>query len=80
MKKTFSSFDLGIDHLFPSEPEGRKQKKEEPQCFACLDVSELGDLVEGAQGKRTKDATKHAVNVFQKTFSVNVFFCIELLQ
>ena len=29
MKKTFPSFDLGIDHLFPSEPEERKQKKEE---------------------------------------------------
>ena len=24
MKKTFPSFDLGIDHLFPSEPEERK--------------------------------------------------------
>ena len=30
-KKTFPSFDLGIDHLFPSEPEERKQKKEEEQ-------------------------------------------------
>ena len=29
MKKTLPSFDLGIDHLFPSEPEERKQKKEE---------------------------------------------------
>ena len=27
MKKTFLSFDLGIDHLFPSEPEERKQNK-----------------------------------------------------
>ena len=35
MKKTFPSFDLGIDHLFPSEPEERKQKKEEQQRFAC---------------------------------------------
>ena len=45
MKKTFPSFDLRIDHLFPSEPEERKQKKEEQQRFACLDVSELDDLV-----------------------------------
>ena len=29
LKKIFPSFDLGIDHLFPSEPEERKQKKEE---------------------------------------------------
>ena len=31
MKKTFPSFGLEIDHLFPSEPEERKQKKEEQQ-------------------------------------------------
>ena len=34
MKKTFPSFDLGIDHLFPSERNERKQKKEEQQCSA----------------------------------------------
>ena len=33
-KKTFPRFDLGIDHLFPSEPEERKQKREEQQRFA----------------------------------------------
>ena len=44
MKKTFSSFDLGIDHLFPSGPEERKQKKEQQQ-FASIDVSKLEDLV-----------------------------------
>ena len=45
MKKTFPSFDLGIDHLFPSHPwKELKQKKEEQQRFACLDVSELDDL------------------------------------
>ena len=27
-RKSFPSVDLGIDHLFPSEPEERKQKKE----------------------------------------------------
>ena len=68
MKKTFPSFDLGVAHLFPSEPEEKKQKKEEPQRFACLDVSELNDLVEGAQAKTTKYATKYAVNVFQDNF------------
>ena len=46
MKKTFPSFDMGIDHLFPSELGERKQKKEE-QRFVCLDVSNLDDLVEG---------------------------------
>ena len=66
MKKTFPSFDLGIDHLFPSDPEERKQKKEEQQRFACLDVSKLDDLVEGAQAKTTKYAIKYAVNVFQR--------------
>ena len=39
MKETFPTFDLGIDHLFTSEPEERKQKKEEQQRFACHDVS-----------------------------------------
>ena len=66
MKKTFQSFDLGIDHLFPSEPEERKQKKEEQQRFACIDVSELYDLVEGAQAK----TTKYTVRVFQGKFCI----------
>ena len=71
MKKTFPSFDLGIDHLFPSEPEERKQKKEEQQRFACLDVSKLDDLVEGAQAKTTEYTTKYAaVNVFQGNFCI----------
>ena len=73
MKKTFPIFDLGIDHLFPSEPEERKQKKEEQQRFACLDVSEQDDLVEGAQSKTTKYATKYAVNVFQVIFAFNYY-------
>ena len=45
MKNTFPSFDLGIDHLLPSEPKQKKQKKEEQQRFACLDVRKLDDLV-----------------------------------
>ena len=36
MKKTFPSFDLGIDHLFPSDPEERKQKKEEKRFFKVI--------------------------------------------
>ena len=36
MKKTFPSFDLGIDHLFPSEPKERKQKKEEQQHLLVI--------------------------------------------
>ena len=69
MKKTFPSFDLGIDHLFPSHPWKElyiKQKIEEPQRFACLDVSELDDLVDGAQAK----TTKYAVIVFQGNFCI----------
>ena len=68
MKKTFPSFDRGIDHLFPSEPEERKQKKDEQQRFACLDISKLDDLVGRAKTKTTKYATKYAVNVFQGNF------------
>ena len=39
MKKTFPSFELGIDHLFLSELKERKQKKEEQQRFASMLVS-----------------------------------------
>ena len=50
----------------------RKQKKEEQQRFACIDVSELDDLVDGAQAKTTKYfATKYAVIVFQGNFCIN---------
>ena len=70
MKKTFQSFDLGIDHHFPSEPKERKQKKEEQQHFACPYVSKLDDFVEGAQAKTTKYATKYAVNIFQGNFCI----------
>jgi len=72
MKKTFPSFDFGIGHLFPSEREEKKQKKEEPQRFACLDVSELDNLVKGAQAKTTKYATKYTVNVFQGNFCIKL--------
>ena len=74
MKKTLPSFDLGFDRFFPSEPQERKQKKEEQQRFACIDVSKLNEIVEWAQAKTTKYATKYAVNVFQGNF------CIYLLQ
>ena len=73
MKKTFPSFYLGIDQFFPSEPEERKQKKEEQQRFACIDVSKLDDLVEGTQAKTTKYATKYTVNVFKVIFAFNYY-------
>ena len=70
MKKIFPSFDLGIDHLFPSDPWKESKKKEEQQPFACLDVSELDDLAEGAQAKTKYYATKYTVNVFQNNFCI----------
>ena len=71
MKKIFPSFDLGIGPSLFLRPVERKQKKEEQQPFACLDVSELDDLAEGAQAKTTKYyATKYTVNVFQNNFCI----------
>ena len=70
MKRTFPSFDLGIDNLFPSEPEERKQKKEEQQRLLVIN---LDDLVEGAQAKTTKYPTKYAVNVFKVIFVFNYY-------
>ena len=64
-EENLPNFSLGFDNLFTPEPEKKKQKKEEPQRFACLDERELDDLVEGAQAKSTKYATKYAVNVLQ---------------
>jgi len=69
MEKNFPNFDLGLSYLFSPDPEGKKQKKEE-QRFAYLDDRELDDLVEGAQAKTTKYATKYAVNVFQGDFCI----------
>lgn len=36
MKKTFPSFDLGIDYLFPSEPEERKKRKKNNSTLHAL--------------------------------------------
>ena len=72
MKNTFPSFDLEIDHLFPSEP--RKESKRKKNNSAC--VSNLDDLLEGAQAKglkTTKYATKYAVNVFKVIFAFNYY-------
>ena len=52
MKKTFPSFDLRID------TEEGKQKKEEQQRFACLDVSKLDDLVEELSSEDNKICNK----------------------
>ena len=69
MKDTFPSFDLEIDHFFPSEP--RKESKRKKNNSAC--VSNLDDLVERAQAKTTKYATKYAVNVFKQIFAFNYY-------
>ena len=59
--KLFQVLIWGLTISFPLT----RGKKEEQQPFACLDVSELDDLVEGAQAKTTKYyATKYTVNVF----------------
>ena len=72
MEEVLPCFDLGFDCLLPTEPEEKKQKKEAPERFASLDDRELDDLVEGAQAKTTKYATKYAVNVFQGNFCIKV--------
>ena len=66
MKKMFPSFDLGIGHLFPSEPEEKKQKNEEPHCFACLDFSELDDVVELKPSEDDKMCNKIRSKRFSK--------------
>ena len=74
MKKTFPSFDLGIDHLFPSEPEERKKKKEEKSALhASMLVSLTTSSRELKQGQKNKlkYATKYAVNVVQGNFCIN---------
>ena len=45
MKIIFLVLIWGLAISFP-EPEEKKQKKEELHRFACLDVSELDDVVE----------------------------------
>ena len=72
MEEVLPCFDLGFDCLLPTEPEEKKLKKEAPERFASLDDRELDDLVDGAQAKSTKYATKYAVNVFQGNFCIKV--------
>ena len=76
MENTFPSFDLGIDHLLPSDPwKESKRKKNISALHVSMCVSYWADLVEGAQAKTTKYyATKYTVNVFQGSF------CLKLLQ
>ena len=69
MRKTFPSFDLGIDHLFPSEPEERNQKKEEQQRLLEIQTTSL----KGLQAKTAKYATKYTVNVFKVIFAFNYY-------
>ena len=68
METNFPNVDLGLAISFPLGPRKKKQKKEER--FACLDDRELDELVEEAQAKSTKYATKYAVNVFQDNFCI----------
>ncbi len=66
MEEVLPCFDLGFDCLLSTEPEKKRQKKEEnSERFVQLDDRELDDLVEGAQAKSTKYATKYALNVIQ---------------
>ena len=62
----------GLTISSPLSPrEESKKKKKEQRSLACLDVSELDDLVEGAQAKTTKYyATKYAVNDFLGNFCI----------
>ena len=68
METNFPHVDLGLAISFPLGPRGKKQKKEER--FACLDHREPDELVEEAQTKSTKYATKYAGNVFQGDFCI----------
>ena len=77
MKKTFPSFDSGIDYLFPSDPwKESKRKKNNSPSFACLAVSELDDLVESVQAQTTKYlyATKYAFNYYNKNLKITFAF------
>ena len=70
MKKTFQRFDLGIDHWsLPLWARGKKAKERRTTTL----VSNLDDLVEGAQAKTTKYATKYALNVFKVFFAFNYY-------
>ena len=66
METNFPNVDLGLAISFPLGPRKEKQKKEER--FACVDDRELDELVEEAQVKSTKYATKYAVNFFEGNF------------
>ena len=60
-----------IWRLTISSPLSRGKKAKEKNNSAC--VSNLDDLVEGAQAKTTKYATKYAVNVFKVIFAFNYY-------
>ena len=55
-----NEIDLGLAISFPLGPRKKKQK--------MIDDRELIELVEEAQAKSTKYATKYALNVFQGNF------------
>ena len=66
METNFPNVDLGLAISFPPGPEEKMQKKEELLCLP----RELDELVEEAQAKSTKYATKYAVKVFQGNFCI----------
>ena len=68
MKKYFPRIVIwGLTISSPLSPRN-ESKKEEEQCFACLKIGKLDDLVERAQAKTTKYAPKYALNIFQDNF------------
>ena len=69
MDDEIPNFDFGLD-LDMLEPEPKKIKTEEPR-FASLSDKQLDDLIEGAQSKSTKYATKFAVSVFKGIYYGN---------
>ena len=68
-EENFSEFWFGD---WPSLPLWAQGKKAKERTTTAL-VSNLDDLVEGAQAKTTKYATKYAVKVFKVIFAFNYY-------
>ena len=68
-EENFSKFWFGDWQSLPFWARGKKAKERRTTAL----VSNLDDLVEGAQAKTTKYATKYAVNVFKVIFAFNYY-------
>ena len=68
MKKLFEVLIWGLTISSPLSPRKESKRKKNNAL-----VSNLDDLVEGAQAKTTKYATKYAVNVFKVSFAFNYY-------